>query len=504
MPAKIPSEVLLEKIREFYSLFNRPPTVGDFRRDDRFPDPTVYSNRFGSWSEALKLAGIPYNRNPWSKTSLIKWVRVFKAKKGQLPRGKDLHASLGAPEGSTIRHYFGTIDNFYVEAGFGSQSIKTPGKQEFIDLVQEHYNKHGVRPRASDVLTGPPFTQHYLRKCGIESFEKLLLLAGISPYRHTGWTKSQVVGFLWKLFKSKGRPITIHDVNTEKSGPSASWIRRIFGSFTEALKYAGIPQNPGRFGLLWPKWQKHCEKVAQALYGKEIRFRKKQKFGYPDIYVPREDLIIEVMTSSYNQNAKRTELRNYLGSGKRVHCWCIWHTEELSHRNLIYIYPDKLSQMLKRIDKKGLAAKTIEFFNYSDRHRKQDGLYTRKELIGLLRALAREVGHPPSREEINNKPGYPSAATFERQLGDGSHYRAVERAGLKPSNRYRSYTSSELVKILQRIARELGHTPTIEELRCAKDCPHPNTFINRFGSYNKALVAAGLRPRRVVKVFPRD
>jgi hypothetical protein len=43
---------------------------------------------------------------------------------------------------------------------------------------------------------------------------------------------------------------------------------------------------------------------------------------------------------------------------------------------------------------------------------------------------------------------------------------------------------------------ELGHPPSQAELREREVLPHPSTYKYRFGSWNKALEAAGLTPRR--------
>ncbi|MFQ6009734.1 MAG: homing endonuclease associated repeat-containing protein [Candidatus Aenigmatarchaeota archaeon] len=43
-------------------------------------------------------------------------------------------------------------------------------------------------------------------------------------------------------------------------------------------------------------------------------------------------------------------------------------------------------------------------------------------------------------------------------------------------------------------AEELGRTPTYREIRKDSSMPHPETYRNAFGSYNKAMEEAGLEP----------
>jgi hypothetical protein len=58
------------------------------------------------------------------------------------------------------------------------------------------------------------------------------------------------------------------------------------------------------------------------------------------------------------------------------------------------------------------------------------------------------------------------------------------------------YERDELLDVLRDLDRALGHPPSQAELRERERLPHPSTYKYRFGSWNKALEAAGLTPRR--------
>ncbi len=53
----------------------------------------------------------------------------------------------------------------------------------------------------------------------------------------------------------------------------------------------------------------------------------------------------------------------------------------------------------------------------------------------------------------------------------------------------RRYTDEELLAQLVALAHELGRTPTYREVR-----PDGSTYTARFGSYNNAVLSAGLAP----------
>jgi hypothetical protein len=66
------------------------------------------------------------------------------------------------------------------------------------------------------------------------------------------------------------------------------------------------------------------------------------------------------------------------------------------------------------------------------------------------------------------------------------------RAGLR-----RRYTDEEILEQLRACARDLGRSPTMREFGAnAAVSVHPQTVIERFGSWNAAKREAGLLPRR--------
>ncbi len=116
--------------------------------------------------------------------------------------------------------------------------------------------------------------------------------------------------------------------------------------------------------------------------------------------------------------------------------------------------------------------------------------YSREELITYLQKAAKELGHTPTGNEINKLKGYPSSTVFADQFG--SWNKALEIAGLMINREKFNYSREELITYLKKAATELGHTPTVSEISKLKNYPSRTAFVNQFGSWNKALRAAGL------------
>ena len=118
--------------------------------------------------------------------------------------------------------------------------------------------------------------------------------------------------------------------------------------------------------------------------------------------------------------------------------------------------------------------------------------YTDEELIELLQSRARNLGRTPTVKDVGSDNGMPSAMTYIRTFS--SWNKALEIAGFS-ANQF-DHTDEELIDLLKAKARSLGRTPTVREVNPDNDMPSAMTYINRFGSWNQALEAAGLTPNR--------
>jgi hypothetical protein len=118
--------------------------------------------------------------------------------------------------------------------------------------------------------------------------------------------------------------------------------------------------------------------------------------------------------------------------------------------------------------------------------------YDRETLLEMLREQVAELGRVPVGRELSAL-GLPSHVTYAKHFG--SWTAALAELGLEPKAGNTRYGRDELLEILRDLDRALGHPPSQAELTEQKDLPHPSTYKYRFGSWNKALEAAGLTPR---------
>ena len=115
---------------------------------------------------------------------------------------------------------------------------------------------------------------------------------------------------------------------------------------------------------------------------------------------------------------------------------------------------------------------------------------TKSECITELQRVAKKLGHVPT------MPEFTKHANMSRQpvvSNFGTYNKGLKAAGLEPNYR-QDISKSECITELQRVAKKLDHVPTIAEFSKHASMSY-QTVANNFGTYNKGLKAAGLEPR---------
>ena len=116
--------------------------------------------------------------------------------------------------------------------------------------------------------------------------------------------------------------------------------------------------------------------------------------------------------------------------------------------------------------------------------------YSDEELLEDIRAVADVVKRSPSLQDYRDHGAY-AATTITRRFN--SWQGAVARAGFEPHDADAEIPEAELVEELQRLGDELGKSPTVEAMNT--DGKYwASTYKRRFGSWSAALTEAGFEP----------
>lgn len=118
------------------------------------------------------------------------------------------------------------------------------------------------------------------------------------------------------------------------------------------------------------------------------------------------------------------------------------------------------------------------------------------ELLERLRVEFMKLGHSPSvgnlRQSSRTKNTVHPVTTITRF---GGHAKSLRLVGLTP---HLETSTEEMLAFLRSEARRLGRAPTVVEVQqaCSEGkCRGVSAYRRKFGSYNQALVAAGVQAR---------
>ena len=131
--------------------------------------------------------------------------------------------------------------------------------------------------------------------------------------------------------------------------------------------------------------------------------------------------------------------------------------------------------------------------------------YSRQDLLDQLTRLAARLGRTPISKELiaaSREGECADINTFRRYFG--TYNKALSAAGLMVT-KPRNYSRGQLIQMLQALAKKLGHRPTVKEVNEAKlrgECASAPTYDNWFGNLSAAIREARL-DRLPTRMTPR-
>jgi bifunctional DNA-binding transcriptional regulator/antitoxin component of YhaV-PrlF toxin-antitoxin module len=113
---------------------------------------------------------------------------------------------------------------------------------------------------------------------------------------------------------------------------------------------------------------------------------------------------------------------------------------------------------------------------------------TREELLEEISNLSERLSRTPKKEDLR-RLGEFSEWKYRKEFGSWSN--ALEELGMAPN---KVYSDDDLLTELNRVASELSYPPTMSQMDELGEY-NPVTYRQRFGSWEEALIEAGLNPK---------
>ncbi|MBI4014673.1 MAG: hypothetical protein HY365_01830, partial [Candidatus Aenigmarchaeota archaeon] len=117
------------------------------------------------------------------------------------------------------------------------------------------------------------------------------------------------------------------------------------------------------------------------------------------------------------------------------------------------------------------------------KHMKKD------EIISEIRLLSKKLGKSPTRDDAIAQMGYGLTRAAERRFGNWSS--ALIASGVTPHKRY-DWSRAVVLEDVRAIAKKIGHTPSMNELRRLGRHDLLNALFVYFATYNEFLTSADL------------
>ena len=372
---------------------------------------------FGGWTKALEAAGlsIKYKQN-YTKEELLD---IFKAKTkelGRVPFYKEL------PQADTLAKHFGNWDKVAEVAGMKAIDKRKYTDEDLLDIVKAKAKELGRAPFTYEVLQADTITKRF------GSWAKALEMVGMRTKYRRNYTNEELLEIIKEKAEELGR--TPHRFEISQGNT----ICRRFGSWEKALELAGLSTNRYTKERLLEILKAKAEELGRVPLSKEISQASTivSHFGSW-----AKALEAAGMESKYKQNYTKEELLDII-KAKAKELGRVPHRCELPQEQTIAKNFGSWDNALKAIG--------MEIVRKAK--------YTEEELLEILKAKTEELGRAPLHKELTQ------AKTIVDHFG--SWDKALEAVGM--NSKHKLYTKEELLDILKAKTKELGRAPTHAEL----------------------------------------
>ena len=352
-------EKLMGILRLFYKQNYRSPRMEDFSKNKNVPSTMTYVKMFGSWNNALKLAGLGINvKKGYTNRELLGILRALSKELGRTPMMKDLIPRKNLPEATVFKDRFGSWNKTLEIAGLEVKYFfRKWTKEDIIKWLRYKYDELGKTPGIRDFDADPKApAKNTVRKL-FGNWTNALREAKIPVKRF--WSEKELIEVLQKLYLKLNRTPTREELKKDYDCPSLTPFIEKFGSYTAACLRAGLVPNDGRNNKIWQNWEKHCVKMAKLIYGNVEVKNDKIVDGVPDIYIPDKKLFIDAKTCGYKDFKEQT--KRYCSNGHSLEFWLIFKGIETKNKKVKYVYAEELAKRMKQSGREDFAAKCYQF-----------------------------------------------------------------------------------------------------------------------------------------------
>ena len=484
------TKALIDELRRVADLVGQPPTKSEFDTHSEH-NPQTYVSEFGSWVDALEAAELDPSkaqggRKKVTRGDLIAELERVEEEVGRTPQVADMD-SQGGYSSYTYKKRFGSWTAALEEVGMKSETVQEVTNNELIEELQALAEELGHPPRTEHMDQKGAYSsttyqsrfggwQNALEKAGFDSFKRI--------------SDEELIESVKELAAELGRSPTTKEFN-ELTSHSATTCKERFGSWSATLETAGLDPDNGRNkeyteDELVEELQRLDDEREHTPSSNEMDDDGEyssgvyqDRFGSWDEALEAAEIDSDVVGKhQYTDEQLEEELQRIKEEvGNQPRSADIQEKSDISPSTFISRF--------------GSWEEALEAADIRIDEELSNKQYSNDELLQELVHLADKLGQPPKSVDMNKRGEY-SASVYTTRFGSWDE--ALEAAGLDPEENGDStqYSDGELVSELHRVKEECGRVPTTTDMEKYGEYSH-TTYVSRFGSWNEALEAAGLK-----------
>lgn len=484
------------------------------REYPRWPSVGQAADAFGSWNAALRAAGLEVvdaNNRPamdasrragapeargWTVEAILEVVSAWVVRHGRAPRSEELRAPL--PSAGAIVKHFGSQGALREALGLPASTYEW-SRELIVEAMQWFAEEHARPPTVADWKAAAPTypaPETVGRRFG--SWAEALRAAGLAVAR-SDWTRDAALEAIGAHLRRHGRVPTATEWRRRdpcERRPAAHNLAALFGSFDDALRAAGHEVE---------HWNR--ESIIEALRELAVELGRVPRLS--DLQPKRPGRPgADRMRSQFGSFGQALVAAGLTTGGSRwtnetvlaaIRAWVAGHGrppryEEWARAGEGYPSASVLERRFGRFSDALVAAGVAERAPVWDRDR----------ILEALREWAREHGSPPTAGQWRGRDRTGRRPECQRVTRIfGSWDAALAAAGLHA--RPKRWSDEQILAAIRAHAAEHGRAPRSTEWPTATDAhPAAATVANHFGSWTRALAAAGLNAARRPRWEPDD
>lgn len=249
------NQELIERLRKKADEVGRTPTCEEIDNDFSMPSSATYLKRFGSMQKACELASLTPRIscrakkgiiNIEEKLRLIAALRLKADALGHAPSRAECYEDSNMPSVHMYTRVFGSWNNAIREAGLKTYEHIKPGtwtESRIISAIQIKAQELGRKPTIYDIDSDKTMPASDTVKRVFGSWNNALEQAGFEPKRCGKYKNQRLVRLLTAKASEMGVTPSQRAVDQDPDMPSSSVFKRHFGSWNAAIQAAGLTPN---------------------------------------------------------------------------------------------------------------------------------------------------------------------------------------------------------------------------------------------------------------------